>query len=175
MGKLVNMGEWGAHATTSMSGRESKRGWSDARKKARFIKGAVTHEIGHMLHSFADNTKFVTATMMPTEIPLMNAADPLYPEKVHVATINGQVIQALNAKNYKLKWTYARDNPGEVVAEVFTAIMHTRKIPKGLAAVYVAYGGRRSADIDAALRKAFGGPIPAINQPEDAIAIINQP
>ncbi len=84
-------------------------------------------------------------------------------------------MQAIAAKNYKAKWTYARANPGEVVPEVFTAIMHGRKVPKGLAAVYVAYGGARSAKINAALVKSFGGPVPAFNQPEDAIPIINQP
>jgi hypothetical protein len=51
-------------------------------------------------------------------------------------------------------------NPGEVVPEVLTAIQHGRTVPKGLAAVYVAYGDQRSPSVDAALQQSFGGRSP---------------
>ncbi len=176
--KLMDMTQWGGDVTTSMAGRESRRGWTNARKKKRFAKAVATHELGHMLHAFTSPNIFLTSTLMPAAIPAIQHAappDPLAEEKVHIAQVNGRVMQAIAAKNYKAKWGYAQANPGEVVPEVFTAIMHGRKVPKGLAAVYVAYGGARSAKINAALVKSFGGPVPAFNQPEDAIAIINQP
>ncbi|MEX2565437.1 MAG: hypothetical protein WD431_05810 [Cyclobacteriaceae bacterium] len=174
--KLMDMGQWGGDVDTSLSGRESKRGWTDQGKKERFTKGAATHELGHMLHAIAAPNKFLTSTLMPANIvQIQNAvpADPLADEKIHICRVNGRIIQALNAKGYKQKWGYAMNNPGEVVPEVFTAIQHDRTVPKGLAAVYVAYGGHRGGNIDAALQTSFGGAIPAIPEPEDAIPIIN--
>jgi hypothetical protein len=171
--KLMDMGQWGGDVNTSMAGRESQRGFTDQGKKERFTKSVTTHEMGHMLHAHSDLNMFLMATMMPAGIPLIPALDPLRDEKIHICNVNGAVIQALNAKNYKQKWTYAMGNPGEVVPEVFTAIQRGRNVPKGLAAVYVAYRGMRGGNIDAALQQSFGGPIPVINEPEDCIPIIN--
>jgi hypothetical protein len=170
------------HLKNSIPERESKRGWSKEGKIDRYAKAVVTHELGHMLHAFSDPNKFLTAVDTIATLPLPPeppTTDPLRPQKEKIARINTNVILALNMQPYKDKWGYARNgmkgNPSEVVAEVFTALMHGRNVPKGLAAVYVAYGGIRSATIDAALKKSFGGEIPTINQPEDAIPIINQP
>ena len=117
------------------------------------------------------------ATRMPDQIPLIESqeADPnRRAMKCDIATKNGQVIDALKAKRYEEKWTYALlANPAEVVAEVFTALMHNRNVPKGMAAVYVAYEGLRSQRINDKLRRIFGGEIPAFDQPEDAIHYIN--
>ncbi len=173
--KLMDMGQWGQDVTTSMAGRESQRAYFDKRKRKRFAKAVTTHEMGHMLHAHSDLNSFLMSTMMPAAIPLIPALDPLRLEKIHICNVNGDVVQALNNKGYKQKWTYAIGNPGEVVPEVFTAIQHGRKVPKGLAAVYVAYGGLRGGNIDLALGQSFGGPIPPINEPEDCIPIINQP
>jgi hypothetical protein len=131
--------------------------------------------MGHLLHAHTSLNTYLMSTMMPAAIPLIPALDPLRAEKIHIAKVNGAVVQALNAKGYKQKWTYAIGNPGEVVPEVFTAIRAGRNVPKGLAAVYVAYGGPRSASINAALQTSFGGPIPPIIEPEDCIPIINAP
>jgi|GEM_PF-2320989 len=174
--KLMDMGQWGGDVDTSMAGRESKHGWTNQGKKERFSKAVATHELGHMLHAFSAPNKFLTSTLMPANIGQIQAAvppDPLADEKIHICRINGQVIQALNGKGYKQKWGYAMNNPGEVVPEVFTAIQQGRNVPKGLAAVYVAYGGVRGGNIDAALQRSFGGLIPAINEPESCIPIIN--
>ena len=122
--------------------------------------------------------KFLTATMTPDQIPTIqnaNPPDPLAAEKIHICNVNWRVMQALLAKDYKFKWNYALTNPGEVVAEVFTAAMRKQNVPRGLAAVYVAYGGIRSPDINATLQESFGGRIPNIAEPEDAVAIINAP
>lgn len=173
--KLMEMNQWGGDVNTSMAGRESKRAHFDKSKRRRFAKAVTTHEMGHMLHAHSAPNTFAMATMMPANIPLIPALDPLRGEKIHICNVNGAVIQALNAKGYKQKWSYAIGNPGEVVPEVFAAIQAGRNVPKGLAAVYVAYGGPRGGNIDAALRKSFGGPIPTINEPEDCIPIINQP
>jgi hypothetical protein len=98
--------------------------------------------------------------MMPAAIPSFAPLDPLLVEKTQSPRSTANVIQALNAKNYKGKWSYAMGNPGEVVPEVLTAIQHGRTVPKGLAAVYVAYGGQRSPSVDAALQQSFGGRSP---------------
>ena len=173
--KLMDMAQWGQDVTTSMAGRESRRERFNKGKRKRFAKAVTTHEMGHMLHAHAASNTFAMATMMPANIPQIPALDPLRAEKIHICNVNGAVIQALNAKGYKQKWTYAIGNPGEVVPEVFAAIQAGRNVPKGMAAVYVAYGGMRGGNIDAALRKSLGGPIPTINEPEDCIPIINQP
>jgi hypothetical protein len=173
--KLMDMGQWGQDVTTSMAGRESQRTHFDKYKRKRFTKAVTTHEIGHMLHAHSALNSFLMSTMMPANIPLIGALDPLRAEKIHICNVNGDVVQALNNKGYKQKWTYAIGNPGEVVPEVFTAIQHGRNVPKGLAAVYVAYGGIRGGNIDVALQQSFGGPIPPIPEPEDCIPIINAP
>lgn len=173
--KLIDMGQWGQDVTTSMAGRESQRAFFDKNKRRRFAKAVTTHEMGHMLHAHSALNTFLMSTMMPANIPLIAALDPLRAEKIHICNVNGDVVNALNLKGYKQKWTYAIGNPGEVVPEVFTAIQHGRNVPKGLAAVYVAYGGIRGGNIDTALQQSFGGPIPAIPEPEDCIPIINAP
>jgi hypothetical protein len=170
--KLMDMGQWGQDVDTSMAGRETKRAHFNKSKRQRFAKAVVTHEMGHMLHAHAALDTFLIATMMPAQIPTIGALDPLRAEKLHLCTVNGAVIQALNNKGYKQKWGYALGNPGEVVPEVFTAIQHGRAVPKGLAAVYVAYGGIRGGNVDVALQQSFGGPIPVIGEPEDCIPII---
>jgi len=175
--KLMDMGQWGGYVDTSMAGRESKRGWTDQGKKERFSKAVATHEIGHMLHAASSPEKFLTSTMMPANIDaIRNAvpADPLAEEKIHICQVNGRIIQALVGKNYKDKWGYACNNPGEVVPEVFTAIQHGRTIPLGLAAVYVAYGGMRCGNVDVALARVFGGAIPNLVEPEEALPYIAQ-
>jgi hypothetical protein len=172
--KLMDMTSWGRDRDTSMAGRESKRAWTDKGKRGNFTEGVVTHELGHLVHAHSAGNTYLTATMMPDMIPaLMAGADPLADEKIQIATVNGAVIHALAAKGYKAKWGYALNNPGEVVPEVFAAIMKGRTVPKGMAAVYVAYGGQRSATIDAALATAFGGAVPVIAEPEDCIPIID--
>ena len=174
--KLMDIGQWGGDVDTSMAGRESKRGWKRQSKKERFSKAVATHELGHMLHAFTSPNSFLTSTLMPANIAQIQGTvppDPLADEKIHICRINGKVIQALNSKGYKQKWGYAMNNPGEVVPEVFTAIQHGRNVPKGLAAVYVAYGGIRGGNIDAVLQQSFGGVVPAINEPEDSIPYIN--
>ncbi len=172
VGKLLNRSEWGAHLHSSISGREAQRGKTASGKTGRFIKGAAVHEIGHMLHAFTSPEKYMAATLMPPVVAAFPATDPHRPEMVHVAAVNGRVMQALQARDYKLKWSYAQENPAEVVAEVFNAVMSGRNVPAGLAAVYLAYGGRRSAEIDKALQKVLGAPLPNFRQPEDAIARI---
>jgi hypothetical protein len=95
------------------------------------------------------------------------------PEMAHMADINTQLMTALNAQGYATRWTYAQDNPAEVVAEVWTALNHGRSIPRGLAAVYLAYGGMRTTAIDNKLRKLFPGKVlPVLNEPIDALPFI---
>ncbi|NNJ13575.1 hypothetical protein EKD04_024935 [Chloroflexales bacterium ZM16-3] len=174
--KLMDMGQWGADVNTSIAGNESQHRWIDSGKKQSFTKAVVTHELAHMLHAFSSPEKFLTSTLMPANIAQIQNAmppDPLAAEKIHICQINGHVIQALAAKNYDQKWGYAMNNPGEVVPEVFAAIQHGQQVPKGLAAVYVAYGGIRGGNIDAALEQSFDGPIPALNEPEDCLQVIN--
>ena len=66
------------------------------------------------------------------------------------------------------------ENPSEVVAEVFTALMNGRNnIRRGLAAVYLAYGGMRSSNIDGLLQQIFAGPVPNFATPEATIPVIN--
>jgi hypothetical protein len=163
----------------SMAGRESRRGLTGTGKEERYAKATVTHEVGHMIHAFSDSDKFLTALYTIAQPPPANQHAHLQSQKDQITRVNTDVMLALNAKGYKAKWGYATDamrkNPAEAVAEVFTALIHGQNVPKGLAAVYVAYGGIRSNTIDEALRKSFGGAIPTISQPQDAIPIINEP
>ena len=156
---------------TSMAGKESKKGSSTANKNARWQKATVIHEMGHLLHAFTSMDKFQAATVDPRAAAAAAAA--IQPQMYKIAEVNQRIIQALNAKHYKGEWQYAQDNPAEVVAEVWTAIMHGRSVPRGLAAVYLAYGGARSPTIDNSLRKLFPHKqIPALATPEAALAYI---
>lgn len=147
-----------------------------------YAKGAAVHELGHMLHARSSPAKFMGSTLLaPLPPPPVGAApDPNRPHKEQVATINLQVKNRLGAQGYPGRWGYAigNGNPSEVVAEVFAALVQTdanqvaADIPRGLAAVYLAYGGHRSADIDAKLARIFPAGVPALSQPQDALAHI---
>jgi hypothetical protein len=90
-----------------------------------------------------------------------------------IAQVNQHIMQALGAKNYSGEWRYAQANPAEVVAEVWTAVMHGGSVPRGLAGVYLAYGDARNPTIDNRLRKLFPHKqIPALATPEAALAYI---
>jgi ketosteroid isomerase-like protein len=68
------------------------------------------------------------------------------------------------------EWSYALQNPAEIVAEGYLAMANGRDVRQGIAAVYVAYGGIRSNAINARLVAAFGGAaVPVMSQPEDAL------
>ncbi len=158
---------------TSMAGRESQGLLLRQKEKnIRWQKAIVIHEMGHMMHAFNDINKFQAAT-----VNYMSAAQAhanIKPEMYKIASVNERITNAINAKNYKRKWNYARThNPAEVVAEVWTALMHGKNVPKGLAAVYLAYGGMRNATIDKQLRRLFpNNEIPMFAQPEDALNYI---
>ncbi|MHC0066388.1 eCIS core domain-containing protein [Nostoc sp. UIC 10890] len=160
---------------TSMAGRESKRGGRGNRnavnRNERWQKATVIHEMGHMLHAFNDMSKFQAATV--DNAAATAAAANIQPEMFKIANVNQQILNALAAQNYKGKWNYAQANPAEVVAEVWTALMHGRNVPRGLAAVYLAYGGMRNTTINNQLSRLFPhNTIPAFNQPEDALNYI---
>lgn len=160
---------------TSMAGRESKRGGRGDRnannRNKLWQQATVIHEMGHMLHAFNDMSKFQAATV---DLAAAGAAAAnIQPEMFKIANVNQQILNALAAQNYKGKWNYAQANPAEVVAEVWTALMHGRNVPRGLAAVYLAYGGMRNAAIDNRLSRLFpNNTIPVFNQPEDALNYI---
>jgi hypothetical protein len=156
---------------TSMAGRESKRSRRSAGKVERWQKATVIHEMGHMLHAFGDMARFQAAAVDPASAAAAPAA--IGPQMHKIATVNQQVMDALATKGYKGKWQYAQANPAEVVAEVWTALMHGRDVPRGLAAVYLAYGGMRNAAIDDKLRRLFPSrQMPTLNEPEDALPYI---
>jgi hypothetical protein len=157
---------------TSMAGREAQRGWIDSTKRKNWIEASVIHEMGHMMHAVQDRNKFLVSTITEDSVLLIANNDPLKAEKMHIAGVN-QHIKTAMARKYKDKWTYAKSSPGEVVPEVFTALLKDQNVPKGLAAVYIAYGGKRSSAIDEKLQKIFKGVIPALNNPEDAIPYID--
>jgi len=156
---------------TSMPGDIASGGWTAAGKLERFCKATAIHELAHMLHALNDPEVFLQSTIMPGPGNPIQPDNPLHPESVHVAGVNETVLEALNANlGGDSKWGYAKANPAEVVAEGFTAMMAGKSVPRPIAAVYIAYGGPRSATIDAMLAKAFpNGVIPGISQPEGAV------
>jgi hypothetical protein len=156
---------------TSMAGAESKHAFRTFSKNRRWQKATVIHEMGHMLHAFADMPKYQAATV---DMAAAAAAPAnIQPQMFKMAQVNDQIIQALAARHYPGRWQYAMSNPAEVVAEVWTAVMHGRAVPRGLAAVYLAYGGARNATIDNNLRRKFPHKqLPVLNTPEAAIPYI---
>ena len=173
-GSLPTAGQSGALAgnlKTSIAGKVAGRWRPAASRLQRFCKATAIHEAGHMLHALSSPDVFLQSTLSPTSNPIL-PTDALYPEAVHVAQVNKNVMDALKtALGNKAEWTYAQGNPAEVVAEGFTAMMAGKSVPRAIAAVYVAYGGPRSTAIDQKLAKAFPkNAIPTIAQPEGAIA-----
>ncbi|WP_271765130.1 eCIS core domain-containing protein [Aquimarina algiphila] len=79
------------------------------------------------------------------------------------------------ANNFEFRWAYGAGNPAEIVAEVFTSLLHNLPVPEGLAAVYVAYGGLRTPAIDGVLVNSFAnGAIPNnLNSVQAAIDYLN--
>ena len=63
---------------------------------------------------------------------------------------------ALGTKGYGAQWAYALQNPAEVVAEVFTAYMKGKAVPRSLAATFVAYGGPMNSTVEAGLKVSLG-------------------
>ena len=88
---------------------------------------------------------------------------------MHAATVNQQITTRRNGAHLPPTWSYAHQNPAEVVAEGFTAMTRGRDVPKAIAAIYVAYGGIRSNEFNTKLIRAFGGPVRALGQPEAAL------
>jgi len=160
-----------ADKDTTMAGAASKKGFKKATKLKNWEQATIFHEMGHLLHAFSKRDKFQSATIDLMTANALYLTNPgIEAQLFHLARINDQIMNALRAKPYAQKWTYAKDNPAEVVAEIWTALMKGIKVPKGLAAVYLAYGGMRNATIDKTLRRLFPNKlIPTFNQPEDAI------
>ncbi|MCK0114055.1 hypothetical protein MWU75_18080 [Ornithinimicrobium sp. F0845] len=153
---------------TSQAGSESIRGHRTTSKTARWQKATVIHEMGHLLHAFNDMGSFQAATVDANVAAAAPLADQ--PHLFTIAAVNTQILAALNARNYPARWQYAQANPAEVVAEVWTAVMHRRKVPRGLAAVYLAYGGAQNALIIDRLRRRFPhNQLPALATPLDAL------
>jgi hypothetical protein len=128
--------------TDSISGKLNQegseaidQGWGfskEKKKKALAAKNAITHEMGHMLHGFGSDAEYRDATTVP-------------------GGLNDQLNHHYDtgAPQYK-EWSYAigqTGNPAEVVAEVFLACMNGRNIPRGLAAVYLAYKGAMNSKV----------------------------
>ncbi len=169
-------GESGASVAGQIAGEASKRERQDV-----FAKGTVIHEIGHLAHAVGDQSVFMWATA-PRGLPAdLGTDDPEEKARIEaefnlVKDENSAVMAALarvigaDVSSAKM-WSYAlnRQNPAEVVAEAFAAMAQGRPIPKPIAAVYVAYRGPRGGRIDQALADAFGGAIPEISRPRDAI------
>lgn len=146
-----------------------------------YARGSAVHEMGHMLHAKASPDKFLSSNLLaPLAPPQGGVVDPIRTQKEQMATINSQIMAKLGQQNYPGRWAYAitNGNPSEVVAEVFTALLQDplrqvdQTIPAGLAAVYLVYGGHRSAEIDKKLARIFPGGIPAITRPQDALSLI---
>lgn len=163
------------HMAGSVSGQYSQSFFTKIGKKKRYAEAAMTHETGHMLHAFTSQDKYKISTMsMMNYNP--NPADPLDSQKRQISKVNTDVMIALAARNYGGEWAYASNamqaNPSEVVAEVFTKLMNGQhNIRRGLAAVYLAYGGMRSPSIDALLMQIFGH-MPNYTKPEQTIPVI---
>jgi hypothetical protein len=164
------------HILGSQTGEKARKAWTKKGRKEIYSKQAMTHESGHLLHGFTNPNMYKIGTMSQMNY-IADATDPLDVEKAQLSRINTDIMMELNQRPYTAEWNYAKDpmqaNPAEVVAEVFTALMNRRRnIPRGLAAVYLAYGGMRSPQIDALLTHIFGGNIPTLSQPQYAIPLI---
>jgi hypothetical protein len=178
----------------SRAGAEAAKGWFKKGKRKRWQKATAIHEMGHLMHALTTPAKFMNATesiegvagryqrRAAQEEPSRNldqneALAEADPKEVHVARINDRIKRAVLLKYIRAQdvtWMYAADNPAEIVAEVFSALAHGRTVPKGLAAVYIAYGGVRSGTIERRLRSIFDGNIPDLTQPEQALPFIAQ-
>jgi hypothetical protein len=170
--KITNTAQ---HMAGSVPHDIAKGAMTERGKRERYAKAVTTHEMAHMLHAFVSPDKYKVATMS-----MMNfqddPTDALNAEKKSISKINTDVMNALNARPYKSRWGYAQNpmqaNPAEVVAEVYGALMVGKSVPRGLAAVYISYGGMRGGVIDQRLQSIFVGGIPAINNFQNCLSYI---